>query len=110
MTGINVAVLHADADSWLAKFSCNLSSLNQLRSMVILKKKLKNKNDSPAAYFDSYVIIKKNDYESNNAYVLKLPLDMRIGGWGVKLLPTRYRASHPCGFNCTLQNTGHFSN
>lgn len=38
MTGMSVAVLHTDADSWLAKFSNNLSSLIQFKLMVILKK------------------------------------------------------------------------
>lgn len=37
LTGINATVLHPDADSWHAKFSCNLS-LIQLRSMVNVKK------------------------------------------------------------------------
>lgn len=33
--------------------------------------------DSPAVFPDSYVII-KNDYDSNNAYVLKDLLDMEV--------------------------------
>lgn len=73
LTGINAAVSHPDADSWRAKFSCNLSSLIQLRSMVNVKKT--EHMDSPAVFSDSYVII-KNDYDSNNAYALKDLLDV----------------------------------
>ncbi len=62
LTARGVTVQHPDADSWRAKFSCNLSSLIQIRSMVNLKKKKKKKKqhvDSPQAFSDSYVIIKK---------------------------------------------------
>lgn len=61
--------------------------------------------DSPAVLPDSHVII-KNDYHSNNAYVLKDPLD--IGA--IKLPPTRYRTSSLCEFHCTQHNIGYFSN
>lgn len=52
LTGINVVVLHPDADIWRAKFPCNLSSLIQLRSMVILKKKNKKQSTcTPCSVF-----------------------------------------------------------
>lgn len=47
--------------------------------------------DSPAVSSDSYVII-KNDYDSNNAYVLKdkIQHEWGVGGRAIKLPPTRY--------------------
>lgn len=55
-------------------------------------------------FFDSYVII-KNDYDSNNAYVLKDPLDM---GEQLNYLPLDTKP--PATVDCTHHRVGNFSN
>lgn len=81
MTGINVTLLHPDADSWRAKFFTNLSLLIQLKPMVILKKQWTQSVLTVTLSLKIIMILEVLMFQK---------LCQILGGdWAIKLPPTR---------------------